>query len=55
MEGGQSAVLTALYYWGNATLLEVFKTRGLVNRGEGWERKRGLITVMNPFSVSDAG
>lgn len=60
MEGGRSALLTALYYWGNASLLWVFKTQGLVNRGKGWRKsdgreKRALITVMNPFSVSDAG
>lgn len=60
MEGGRSACLTALYYWSNASPLWVFKTQGLVIRGEGaekerWERKTGLITVMNPFSVSDVG
>lgn len=59
MEGGQSALLTALYYRSNASPLWVFKTQGLVNRGKGWQRRdgraRGLITVMNSFSVSDGG
>lgn len=40
MEGGQCALLTALYYWSNASPLWVFKTQGLVNRGKGWGRKR---------------
>lgn len=60
MEGGRSALLTALYYWSNASLLWVFKTQGLVKRGKGvekerWERKTGQITVMNSFFVSDVG
>lgn len=41
MEGGRSALLTALYYWSNASPLWVFKTQGLVNRGKGWIRRDG--------------
>lgn len=59
MGGGRSALLTALYYWSNASPLWVFKTRpgeqGEEVEGERWERKTGLITVMNSFSVADVG
>lgn len=45
--------------WSNVLPLRVFKMWGLVHKDregqDGWETRRGLITVMNSFSVSDVG